>query len=157
MNTLITPTEALRRAFRSDERLAADSFTEADVAVAEQRFLRPMLGASLHDRLLAGGNTRFVEEYLAAPLAFLTRLVAQPRLALLASPVGLLMAETATTEAAKTEARHALMRELRMQAKTLLKRAAEYLDTHKNEFPEYDPDQNVFNRCMTDGGFVQII
>lgn len=42
------------------------------------------------------------------------------------------------------------------QARTLLRRAAEHLRAHRDEFPEYDPENDIFNRCTTDGGFVQI-
>ena len=38
----------------------------------------------------------------------------------------------------------------------LLHRAAEHLRAHRDEFPEYDPENDIFNRCTTDGGFVQI-
>ena len=42
------------------------------------------------------------------------------------------------------------------QARMLLHRAAEHLRAHRDEFPEYDPENDIFNRCTTDGGFVQI-
>ena len=40
-------------------------------------------------------------------------------------------------------------------AEALLRRAAEHLDAHRTEFPEYDPHENILNRCTTDGNFVQ--
>jgi len=42
------------------------------------------------------------------------------------------------------------------KGKELLHRAAEHLRAHRDEFPEYDPENDIFNRCTTDGGFVQI-
>ena len=53
-------------------------------------------------------------------------------------------------------ARRHLRRALLAQARTLLHRAAEHLRAHRDEFPEYDPENDIFNRCTTDGGFVQI-
>ena len=47
-------------------------------------------------------------------------------------------------------------RALRTEARTLLRRAAEHLDAHRTEFPEYDPTENILKRCSTDGGFVQM-
>ena len=41
-------------------------------------------------------------------------------------------------------------------AEALLRRAAEHLDAHRTEFPEYDPTENILKRCSTDGGFVQM-
>ena len=50
----------------------------------------------------------------------------------------------------------ALRRSLRTQARTLLRRAGEHLFAHRDEFPEYDPENDTLRRCTTDGGFVQI-
>ena len=47
-------------------------------------------------------------------------------------------------------------RALRTEARTLLRRAAEHLDAHRTEFPEYDPTENILKLCSTDGGFVQM-
>ena len=41
-------------------------------------------------------------------------------------------------------------------ARTLLRRASDYLENHRDEFPEYRPEKNILNRCTTDGGFVQV-
>ena len=41
MNTLITPTQLLQQAFGSGEYLQPDTFSEADIAAAEERYLLP--------------------------------------------------------------------------------------------------------------------
>ena len=60
------------------------------------------------------------------------------------------------TEPAGDTARRHLRRALLAQARMLLHRAAEHLRAHRDEFPEYDPENDIFNRCTTNGGFVQI-
>ena len=68
---------------------------------------------------------------------------------------GTVAPKSAAYQPAGTQALRELQRSLRRQARTLLRRAAEHLETHAAEFPEYDPHKNILNRCTTDGNFVQ--
>ena len=156
MKTLLTPVQVLRHAFGGGEYLPPETITEADIAAAEERYLRPVLGAALHDRLLEGGHAAFTANYIAPALARFTRLLVQPRLDLRTGRIGTLAPESDNGSAPDKTALHALRRSLRCEANALLRRAAAYLDAHAAEFPTYDPDRNPLNRCTTDGGFVQI-
>ena len=134
MNTLVTPLQVLKLAFGEGEYLPPEIIAEADIAGAEQRHIVPVVGRALYEKLLAGSYPDFRTEYLASPAALFTA-YAQP--------------------AGDTARRH-LRRALLAQARMLLHRAAEHLRAHRDEFPEYDPENDIFNRCTTDGGFVQI-
>ena len=148
MNTLITPAQAVALAFADGEYLAPESVTQSDIAAAEQRYLVPVIGRLLYEKLLSGSHAGFTTEYLAAPAALFTRIALQPRLDVRTGQCG--------TVAPKSAAYlRELQRSLRRQARTLLRRAAEHLETHAAEFPEYDPHKNILNRCTTDGNFVQ--
>ena len=156
MNTLISPLQLLKLAFREGEYLPPETFGEADIAAAEQRYIVPVIGPELHEKLLAGNYNDFRDEYLAAPLALFTRLALQPRLDIRTGQCGTTAPKSSWSQPADDEAllrhRHAL----RCEARTLLRRAVAYLDSHRREFPEYRPEKNTLNRCTTDGGFVQI-
>ena len=143
MNTLVTPLQVLKLAFGEGEYLPPEIIAEADIAGAEQRHIVPVVGRALYEKLLAGSYPDFRTEYLASPAALFTRAVLQPRL------------DVRTGQCGDTARRH-LRRALLAQARTLLHRAAEHLRAHRDEFPEYDPENDIFNRCTTDGGFVQI-
>lgn len=156
MNTLITPAEALRLAFREGETLPSGILTEADIAAAEHRYLVPVLGPELHAQLLGGAHAEFRTEYLAAPLALFVRLMLQPRLDILTGACGTTAPRSSWSEPADETALRRQLRALRTEARTLLRRAVACLDTHRGEFPEYDPSKNILKRCSTDGGFVQI-
>lgn len=156
MNTLISTTEVLRRAFRPEERLPADTVREADVVVAEWRFVRPVLGDALHDRLLAGDDANFVQTYLADAVALLTRVLLLPRLVHFISPMGPLLPKPQDSSSVETAEALQTERRIKREAMTLLRRAVAYVEAHAAEFPEYDPQKNPLNHCMTDGGFVQI-
>ncbi|MFR7603253.1 MAG: hypothetical protein ACLUYV_05690 [Alistipes shahii] len=87
---------------------------------------------------------------------FFTRAVLQPRLDVRTGQCGTTAPKSAHAQPAGDTARRHPRRALLAQARTLLHRAAEHLRAHRDEFPEYDPENDIFNRCTTDGGFVQI-
>ena len=157
MNTLITPVEALRLAFREGETLPPGIIAEADIAAAEHRYLVPVLGQELYDELLGGAYGEFREAYLAAPAALCVRLLLQPRLDILTGACGTTAPRSSWSEPADGEALRRLCRALRTEIRTLLRRATDYLDVHRAEFPEYNPQKNILKRCSTDGGFVQTL
>lgn len=80
MNTLITPTQVVRLAFSPDESLPPEAVTDADIAAAAQRYLIPVIGSPLYERLMTEVDRSFIDHYVAAPLALFTRLLIQPRL-----------------------------------------------------------------------------
>ena len=156
MKTLITPLQVLRLAFGEGEYLPPESVTEADIAAAERRYLVPVIGLTLYEKLLGGACADFRTGYLEAPAALFTRAVLQPRLDVRTGQCGTTVPKSAYAQPAGDTARRHLRRALLAQARTLLHRAAEHLRAHRDEFPEYDPENDIFNRCTTDGGFVQI-
>ncbi len=156
MKTLITPLQVLRLAFGDGEQLPPETIAEADIAGAEQRHIVPVVGRALYEKLLAGSYPDFRTEYLAAPTALFTRLALQSRLDVSTGQCGTTAPKTACGQPAGEAALRALRRSLRAQARTLLRRAGEHLFAHRDEFPEYDPENDILNRCTTDGGFVQV-
>ncbi len=156
MKTLITPHEVARQAFGDDEYLAAGRVTEADIAAAEARYIRPVLGAALHERLLEGAYPDFAADYLAAPTARYTRLVVQSQLDIRTDRCGTTSPKPEGAQPAGEEARSRQRRALLTEAHTLLRRASRYLADHREAFPEYDPRCDILNRCSIDGGLVQI-
>lgn len=155
MNTLVTPLQVLKLAFGEGEYLPPEIIAEADIAGAEQRHIVPVVGRALYEKLLAGSYPDFRTEYLASPAALFTRAVLQPRLDVRTGQCGTVAPKSAAYQPAGTQALRELQRSLRRQARTLLRRAAGHLETHAAEFPEYDPHENILNRCTTDGNFVQ--
>lgn len=155
MKTLITPAQAVALAFADGEYLAPEAIGEGDIAAAEQRYIVPVVGQALYEKLLGGSYAGFTAEYLAAPTALFTRIAVQPRLDIRTGQCGTVAPKSAAYQPAGTEALRELHRSLRRQARTLLRRAAEHLEAHPAEFPEYDPEANILKRCTTDGNLVQ--
>lgn len=155
MNTLITPAQVVALAFADGEYLAPETVTQGDIAAAEQRYIVPVVGRRLYEKLLAGAHAGFTTEYLAAPAALFTRIALQPRLDVRTGQCGTVAPKSTAYQPAGTQALRDLQRSLRRQARTLLRRAAAHLEANAAEFPEYDPRENILNRCTTDGNFVQ--
>lgn len=155
MKTLITPLQALRLAFGADEYLPPETVRVDDIAAACERYVVPVIGRSLYEKLLAGEYPGFVADHLAAATALFTRIVVQPRLDIRTGRCGTTAPKSSDLQPADAAARRALMRSLRAQARTLLRSASAHLAAHSGEFPEYDPEQDIFNRCSTDGNLVQ--
>lgn len=156
MNTLISPVQVLRLAFGDGEYLPPESVAASDIAAAEQRWIVPVIGQALYEKLLAGSYADFTAGFLAAPAALFTRLTLQSRLDIRTDRCGTTAPKSAYTQPADADARRALQRSLRSEARTLLRRAAAHLAAHRSEYPEYDPENDIFNRCSTDGNLVQI-
>lgn len=155
MKTLVSPAEVLQRAFRSREQLPSDTIREADIEAVEWRKVRPVLGDALHDRLLQGNDTAFVQEYLADAVALLTRAEVLPRMAHFCSSVGTFRPSPVDSSPTDNETLSLDVCTTKRQAATLLRRAVAYIEAHAADYPEYDPAQNILNRCSTDGGFIQ--
>lgn len=155
MKTLINPAQVVALAFADGEYVPPEVIGEADIAAAEQRHLIPVIGRALYEKLLAGAGAAFVAEYLAAPVALFIRLGIQPRLDIRTGACGTVAPRSSAYQGAPTQALRALQRSLRREARTLLRRASEHLETHADEFPEYDPDADILKHCSIDGNLVQ--
>lgn len=156
MNTLVTPLQVLKLAFAEGACLPADTVVEADIAAAEQRYVVPVIGLDLYEKILGGAYAEFRDDFLAAPVALFTRLTLQPRLDVRTGQCGTSAPKSDFAQPADEQARRDLVRTIRAEARALLRRASLHLRAHRAQYPEYDPLHDVLNRCSTDGGFVQI-
>ncbi len=154
MKTLITPLQVLKTAFGDGEILPPATIAEADIAAAEQRWIVPVIGRKLHDRLLAGVYPDLVTDCLAAPTALYTRALVQARLDVRTDRLGTAAPKPANGTAAGDEARRRLRRQLLEEARTLLQRATDHLATNKIRYPEYVADENRAARCSIAGGII---
>lgn len=151
MNTLISPNEVVALAFSPEEVYNNAVITELDVATAEERYLRPLLGQALYDKFLEGNYQSLKDEFVAPVVAVWTRYLVEP---LLASRCDACSFAEAT--AASNEALAERCRQLRLRARTLSRGLTHHLNSRVADYPEYNPDENHLNRCSIDGNIVQI-
>ena len=145
MKTIISPSELLGYIFASGENYNYSMVMEVDIAIAESRYLIPIVGETIYTKLLNGGYYDLRVDYVAPMLSAWIRYMVEP---LLAERCGINHGTTAVDDR--------LLARLRMMAMEQSRRLSHYLDTHAEEYPEYNPIDNPLNHCSIDGNIVQI-
>ena len=157
MKTIIDQSLVLALAFGEAEHLSHQVVGSADIIVATERYITPILGQKLTDALIEGKYSDLAEEYVAPALAFAVRLVIQPAINLRMGDSGLVAPKGEAMESPDSDAVRQLQRSLRMRTKQLLRRLSDYVERNAVQFKEYKSSENIFNRCSIDGGVVQIL
>lgn len=157
MKTIVDQSLVLSLAFGEAEHLSHNVVSSADIIVATERYITPILGQKLTDALKEGKYSDFVEEYVAPALAFAVRLVVQPAINLRLGDSGLVAPKGEAMQSPDGDAVKGLQRSLRVRTRQLLKRLSAFVEQNRAQFAEYDPKCNIFNRCAIDGGVVQIL
>ena len=157
MKTIIDQSLVLALAFGEAEHLSHQVVGSADIVVATERSITPILGQKLTDALIEGKYSDLAEEYVAPALAFAVRLVIQPAINLRMGDSGLVAPKGEAMESPDSDAVRQLQRSLRMRTKQLLRRLSDYVERNAVQFKEYKSSENIFNRCSIDGGVIQIL
>ena len=156
MKTLLTSEQVVSLAFAGGDYLDPAAVAPGDIAAAEQRYLVPVIGPRLYERLLAGGYPDLVTDYLATPLALWTRVLVQARLEVCTGSCGVVAADPEGADPVAEDQSLRLLHGLKSQARALMQRASDHLDEQAADYPEYDPLHNILKRCRIHGDFVQI-
>ena len=78
MQTLIDTKEAIALAFADTGYFDPSGLSTAEIAAAEARYVLPVTGRPLYERMLDGGYSALREEYAAPAAAYAVRLLVQP-------------------------------------------------------------------------------
>lgn len=156
MIELITQAEVKALAFSDGEYISPEVISKADINAAIEQWVLPVAGADLLEAVAEGSYEEFLQSYLKPTIAAFTRCLVQPRLNTVTGQAGLAVPVGSYHKAADEAARKELMHSLMVRAKALRASMSEYLEGHRGQMSEYDPKQNVLNRCSCYGGIVQI-
>ncbi len=141
-------------AFCAPDFIAPDAVPEATIVAAQQKYVKPVLGEALYERLLEGGYPSLLADYLSAPLALYVKMMILPALAVQTGAGGVVEVHSANFARAGEEKLRAAVRRLRRDASALMRRAVEHIEASSEAYPEYDPRENILNRCSIEGGVV---
>ena len=155
--TLITPEKVVALAFSESECIDVASVSMLDIAVAEERHVVSTVGPEMYAAMCDGDYEEFCEEYVAPVVALRTRLLMLPTMVARSGRGGVGTIATSTVKVPSDRQIARLERSLREKARTLQQRMSRYLNENAEHFPEYDPQQNVLNRCSNDGNIVQTL
>ncbi len=145
MNTILTPSQIYSLIFSAEESYNPSAVRESDIAIAESRYLLPIVGDSLYNALLEGDYSELCSDYVAPMLGAWTRYIVEP-----------LLAERCGFGHGATVADAELLARLKLMAMSHSRRLSDYLNAHAEEFAEYNPIDNPLNHCSIDGNIVQI-
>lgn len=154
MAQLLTPQEAVDLAFRDGGYFPAETITPADIAAAEARYLIPVTGEALWQKMIDGEYPDLRSDYAAPAAALAVRLLLQPALDIRAGAGGTIAPRTSTGQPPDREELLAARRSLQARFASLREALSTHLDRHTADYPEYDPRQNILHRVQIAGGFV---
>ncbi len=145
MKTILTPSHIYSLIFSTEENYNPSVVRDSDVAIAESRYLLPIVGEGLYNALLNGDYAELRDDYVAPMLGAWTRYIVEP-----------LLAERCGCEHGSVATDREMLSHLKMMAMTQSRRLSDYLNAHTEEYPEYNPIDNPLNHCSIDGNIVQI-
>jgi hypothetical protein len=149
MSTLINVEDVMRLAFTAEEGCRGHVVSELDIYVAECRYLVPVIGRALYNKLLEGEYGELLEGYVAPALAAWVRYIVEPFLAARCWDGHL-----PATGASLVEIERVVMQCRKRIAEALTRRLVRHID--EVEYVEYNIEDSSLNRCSIDGGIVQI-
>ena len=156
IKSIITPAEVISLAFSDGGYIPPEAIAEIDIVAATERWVRPVVGEALLERVAEGDYAELRSDYIAPAVAFYTRYLVQPRLNVATSGLGLTSPAGSSHKVAERTSREELQRALKIRARTALKRLSAHLEQNADEYADYTSSENILNHCCCDGGFVQI-
>uniref|UniRef100_UPI003FD7B7A9 DUF6712 family protein n=1 Tax=Alistipes putredinis TaxID=28117 RepID=UPI003FD7B7A9 len=154
MTTLVTPREVIDLAFADGGYLPPEAIGTVDIAAAEARYLLPVTGPALWQKLAEGEYPTLREEFAAPAAACAVRVAMQPALDLHGGAGGTTVTKSSACQPAGQEQLAASHRALRNRLSALLHALSDHLDAHPSDYPEYAPEKNVLHRVLIVGGLV---
>lgn len=150
-NLLILPAEVIQIAFPSSENIREDLVTDIQIETAQIKYLKPVLGP-LYQALDGAPYADFVASYLKKPLAFFVRALVVEELGSSVSMMGVMQNKNEFSMPVSMREQAMLRKKARSTARFFLQEALRHIEAHAELFPEYDPQQNILNRCSLLGG-----
>ena len=108
----------------------------------------------LLDALHQGLYPTLLSDYITAPLALYVKAQVLPRLWMQSSEAGVVQIKSDTMTSASEAQMRGLVRCAIRQADTLMRRAVRHIESSPEQYPEYDAEKNVSNRCSILGGII---
>lgn len=154
MQNLISSQMVAEQAFAPLDNVTSDDVNELTIAVAQERYIVPVLGAAMVKAMIGGAYSELTAECVAPALALYTRVLMLPALALRVGSAGVSRSANQYLDAATENELRSLRRTALAQAATLLQKAVTTIESAPERYPEYDSRQNIWHSCRTDGGVV---
>ena len=156
MKTLITNEQVISLAFGDGEYLSPEVICSSDIALAEDRYILPIVGEELYEELLNGSHKVLLNDFVAPALAMAVRTTIQPSINVRTGQTGLQISSSLRADSSTKVAMQSLQKSLRLRRQALLKRLSNHLHSHASEFPSYKKSKDVLQKYSIDGGYIQM-
>ena len=155
MQNVITNEEVIQLAFGDGEYVSPEVVCDADIDSAAFRYIIPIVGKELYKELLEGSHEMLRSAFVAPALAMSVRTMIQPALNVRTGQAGLSFSSSLRADSSTKAVITELHKSLKLRRQTLLKRLSSYVREHASEFPSYDVDRDIMQKCSISGGYVQ--
>ena len=133
---LITPDEVI--AIAGSDEMKASLIKESKIIAAEYKYIKPVFG-DLYPVLSEKRYRGFVDKYIKPALAYYVRYMIIPDMSVILNNGGLALINPQYMTPATDHQRDLLQQTALSDAVALLQIAVDYVETHREEFPEYRP------------------
>lgn len=159
MNPLIAPNKIYDLAFTRHDYLPPGAISELHIVEVQERYIRPVVGEELFAALATGSHPALLEEFAAPVIACGVKLSLLPQLRLHIAPGGVMEPSGEGWKPLTEESLHSVCKALRKELEGLRRRLDRELKRlHRaGELPEYNPQENIRNRCRIYGDFVETL
>lgn len=137
-NNIISSAEILSLSFAECGYIAPESISQSDITASIERWITPVVGRSLLEKVNSGEYASLLTTYLQPAIAAAVRVDMQARINMLISQLGNPSATHNRTTAAK-ELHNEVMLSLRRKLRSLIWMVIEHLESNRSLYPEYSP------------------
>lgn len=150
-NLLMTPAEVRQTAFTDSDFVRNETITEAQIAAAQQKYLRPVFG-KLYDVLGESRYAEFVSGRIKPTLAYYVRSLVLVEMSASVGSLGVTQGKNDFLSPLAARQLHLLRKQARNYADTLIDETVAWVEANPALFPEYDTRENIRHRISLKGG-----
>ena len=157
MAYLITAQQVVDEAFQ-DVNMFASKIKDAHIEVAQEDYLRPILGDDFYDHMVANHDqppyVDLIADYLLKPLAFFVKYVVLPEVTISITALGMTMTQPEGTIAVSDKQAGLMREQAKNNAIALMNKAMRYIDDNDDTFTEYSQADSVDSEIKVLGGII---
>ncbi len=153
MKLLITPAEVIDTAFSEQDQIDRNTVDNIRIEAAQLKFIAPVLG-NLYERLSEKRYAEFSRLYLKPALAYYVKYNILIGLSVNTGNMGIIRMKTTYFTTASDNEISVLRKETRKTAHSFMEKAMEYIESHPEEFPDYQSDTPYKDRPRIVGGMI---
>lgn len=158
MNKLISASEVISKAF-IDQNINTAKIKDAYIEVAQESYLRPILGDDFYDEVLANYTTSPYSTLVAqlkSALAFYVKYIALPEIMVSVTDKGALLAQSSSNQPLDAKGRGDVRATALQMADNYAKIAIRWLESDSiiGSYPGYSEGKNIQKRITRKGGLI---